>query len=227
LRYALFHLGRLDSGVPRSAAVTTARQPAVRGFRYLQGWGQIGLPGATVLLSDGQMAGAAAVVLLLPEADLGIVALTNRTRGAVYEAAFAILSALLPGSGERLGARIEEIERDLAKPGVAPSGHYEGWIGQGDARTAVQLDVPAEGPPTLTFGDDGPSHLLQSISWEHGAWTAAVHGSLAFGAGKERTHRLQLTLWWRDGKLQGVAEEQLSADRPGFSAPHFVELRAE
>jgi CubicO group peptidase (beta-lactamase class C family) len=226
LRYALFHLGRLDAGVPRSAAVTTALPLPGGGFRYLQGWGLIDLPGATVLLSDGQMAGGASVVLLVPEADLGIVVLTNQTGGAAYDAAFAILSGLLPGAGERLGARIEEIERDLARPGVAPSGRYEGWIGQGDVRTAVQLDVPAEGPPTLAFGE-GPRHLLQAIAWERGAWTATVHGSLGFGAGKERTHRLQLTLWWREGVLQGVAEELLSEDRPRFGVPHFVELRAQ
>lgn len=165
-------------------------------------------------------------MLLVPEADLGIVVLTNQTGGAAYEAAFAILSGLRPGAGDRLGARIEEIERDLAKAGVAPSGRYAGSIGQGAERTVVQLDVPVEGPPTLAFGE-GPRHLVQAISWERGAWNGNVHGSLKFGTGKERAHQLRLTLWWREGLLQGVAEELLSEDRPRFGAPHFVELRAQ
>ena len=98
LRYARFHLGGTREQVTLVAAAIVRAHANVRvGSHYQQGWGVVRLPHETVLISDGELAGGTAVVLLLTEARLGIVVLCNRTGGPASEAAVAIATALVPG----------------------------------------------------------------------------------------------------------------------------------
>jgi hypothetical protein len=175
-----------------------------------------------VLISDGQAAGASAVVLLVPEHRLGVVVLCNQTGGPTVESAVEILSALVPGLGEGLGEAVGALEAELAKPGALPAGRFQGSLKDGDDSVPVALDFTDTKNPVMTLAES--RHLLQAVGWERGVLQATVAGWLPFGAGKDRRHNLLLMLWMEQGELRGIAVEDLAEDRPRFGRPHFLRL---
>jgi CubicO group peptidase (beta-lactamase class C family) len=227
LRYAQFHLGALEHAVPaREAAITAAlgTLPPEGRFHYLRGWGVVHLPEATVLISDGEVAGGTAVVLVVPERQLAVVVLCNATGGPALQAAVAILSGLIPAFDEQFGAAVGSVESELSAPGVSPTGRFEGFLFDGADSLAMSVDFSDPAAPVLQLGES--IYLLQGVSWDRGALQATAVGSLPVGAGKGRTHRLTLTLWPRGDDLRGVAQEDLADDRPGFGIPHLLVLRS-
>jgi len=225
VRYARFHLGMLEAAAPaRDASIVAALDRLPREKHYLRGWGVVRLSGATVLISDGEAAGGTAVIALVPEKQLAVVTLTNATGGPALETAVAVLSALVPGFAEQFGEAVERIERELAAPGEAPAGHFEGALFDGADELAVRLDFSDAERPVMQLGES--MYLLQGLSWEHGALQAIVVGTLPLGAGKGRTHQLVLTLWLRGNELRGIAQEDLLDDRPRSGTPHLLVLRS-
>jgi len=227
LRYARFHLGVPESASPTGdAAIAVALEglPADRRFDYYAGWGVVRLDSGTVLISDGEAAGGTAAVLLVPERRLGIVVLCNATGPPVLDVAALILSALEPPLAEQLGGAIESIQADFAAPAWSLSGRFEGVLL--DDIDSVAIGVDFTDPDTPLFSLAGSAYLLQQVGWDRGALQATVIGSLPVGAGKDRVHRLVLTLWKHGDDLRGVAQEEVFRDgRPLYGIPHRLALR--
>lgn len=223
LRYVLFHLGALAPAGPlRAGAVSSWLGSLPSAGHYYRGWGVVQLPAAHLLISDGETAGGTAVMLLVPQKELGLVVLCNATGGPATESAVAILTALLPGFDESFAAAVSVIERELAAPGQLPAGRFEGSLRSGSDDLPMKLDFRHPEAPVLELGPF--KALLQGIAWERGALQATVQGSLPLGVDRGRTHRLLLTLWPQDGGLQGIAQEDLLEDRPRYGVPHRVML---
>lgn len=225
LRYVRFHLGGEGPDEAPGASVAIARALAehpVAGH-YLFGWGVVETAAGPALISDGEIAGGAAMILLLPARRLGALALANSTGAPVGEVAVGILEALAPGFAASFGVAVERIEREIEAPGTPPSGRFAGELRDGDERIAIELDFTDPRAPRLELG--GWQYPLQRVGWQRGALEATVVGSLPVGAGKSRTHRLRLALWRDSDELRGVATEQISDDRPGSGLPHYLVLR--
>jgi CubicO group peptidase (beta-lactamase class C family) len=224
LRYGRFHLGTLERAAPApSAAIATALGLLPAGGHYLRGWGVVHLPEGTMLISDGEVAGGTAAIVLIPEKQLVVVVLCNATGGPASESVVAILSALLPGFGEQFAAAVNVIETEIATPGILPKGRFEGTLADGAGQVAASLDFADPAAPRVELGKT--PYLFQVTGWERGALQATVEGELPVGAGRGRTHRLLFTLWAASGGLQGFAQEELFEDRPRFGVPHFVRLQ--
>ncbi len=227
LRYAQFHLGVREAvSLSRDAAITVAltELPTDRRFDYSRGWGVVRLDGSTVLISDGEAAGGAAAVLLVPERQLGIVVLCNATGVPALEVAAFVLSALDSALAGQLGAAVESIQAELTAPGWSLAGRFDGILLDGSDSVAVSVDFTVPDAPVLSLG--GSAYLLQQLGWDRGALEATAIGSLPVGAGKGRVHRLVLMLWKDGEELRGVAQEELFRDgRPLAGIPHRLALR--
>ncbi|MBI4750900.1 MAG: beta-lactamase family protein [Acidobacteria bacterium] len=223
-RYALFHLGAIAPAAHLGgASISTelANLPVEKA--YYRGWGVVKLPTSTLLISDGQMAGGTAVVILVPEQHAGVVVLSNATGSPSAEVAVDILNALIPEFGAQFGAAIGELEQKLTAPGQIPTGRFKGSLKSVADEVPVSLDLTNPALPVFELG--GSTFVLRGISWERGAMQATVTGSLAFARGRDRTHNLVLTMWLHNGELQGIAQEDFTDDRSRSGVPYRLILK--
>lgn len=116
LRYGSLHLRRSNDRNAVLKNSTLFRDHQVRrelkNRYYANGWGVLPLPGrGTTLLSNGAIEGAASTLLVMPESDLVIVVLINKTVGndVTDEIAFNIAEAILPGYRSNLKKLIDKI----------------------------------------------------------------------------------------------------------------------
>ena len=223
-RYILFHLGAMAPAAHlRGASISSelANLPVEKA--YYRGWGVVKLPTSTMLISDGQMAGGTAVVVLVPEQHIGVVVLSNATGSPSAEVAVDILNTLMPEFEVQFGAAIGVLEQKLTAPGQIPTGRFKGSLKSVTDEVPISLDLTNPTLPVFELG--GNKFVLQGISWERGAMQATVAGSLAFARGRDRTHNLVLTMWLHNGELQGIAQEDFTDDRSRSGVPYRLTLK--
>jgi CubicO group peptidase (beta-lactamase class C family) len=222
LRYARFHLGSFEgSEVPTTSGIASALRTAPSGAHYLRGWGVVRLEEVTVLVSDGQMAGAAAAVILVPERELGAAVLCNATGCPAVETATEMLSALIPGLGDSLAAAVPRLERKLFPQGTTPSERFEGSLLERAAVVPMTADLAGG---TATMSRKWPeTYQLDGVHWSLGA----IQGTLrpARPGGRGAPHEIVLRLWHVGDELRGVLQEEIRDDRPGFARVSNVVLR--
>jgi CubicO group peptidase (beta-lactamase class C family) len=223
LRYCRFHLGFLRRPeIPSDAVITTASRSARPGVHYLRGWGVVRLDSVTVLLSDGQMAGASAAVVLVPERDLGAVVLCNATGCPALETATEMLSALLPGLGDSLDAAVPRLERKLFPPGTIPTEQFEGTLLERDA--VVRLKADLVGGTVTVFRSWLDMYRLEDVHWSVGAMEGVLLPATR-PVGRDGPHEILLRLWRVGNELRGVLQEEIRDDRPGYARVSGVVLR--
>jgi CubicO group peptidase (beta-lactamase class C family) len=223
LRYCQFHLGFLDRPeIPPDAVITSALQSARPGAHYLRGWGVVRLDSATVLVSDGQMAGASAAVVLVPERELGAVVLCNATGCPALETATEMLSALIPGIGDSLDAVLPRLERKLFPPGKIPTEQFEGTLLERDA--VVRLKADLVGGTVTVFRGWPETYRVEDLHWSVGAIEGVLFPA-SRPVGRDAPHEILLRLWRVGDELRGVLQEEIRDDRPGFSRVSGVVLR--
>lgn len=223
-RYALFHLGAMAPAAHlRGASISTelANLPVEKA--YYRGWGVVKLPTSTVLISDGQMAGGTAVVVLVPEPHIGVVVLSNATGSPSVEVAVDILKALIPEFSAQFGTAIGALEQQLTASGQIPTGQFKGSLKSVTDEVPVSLDFRNPELPVFELG--GNKFVLQAISWERGAMQATVPGSFGFARGRDRIHNLVVTLWPQSGELHGIAQEDFTDERSQSGVPYRLILK--
>lgn len=225
LRYALFHLGALEQTVPpRGAAITTALGTLPPEEHYFRGWGVVPLGGATVLISDGEMAGGTAALVLVPERQLAVVALCNATGCPAAETTVAILSALIPAFGAQFAAATARLEREFSAPGALPTGRFEGSLFERDEAVAISADFSDPVAPLLQLRTS--AYRLQGMRWDRGTLEARAQDSPRTASGGGQRPRLVLMLWLRGNELRGVLQEEVRDDRPGFARLQGIVLKS-
>ena len=97
--YANFHLStkQLNRRLPGTVALARLHTPRAGGH-YANGWRQFGSGELEQLISDGQVKGGAAVILLAPGQRAGVIVLANTATDIVYQLAHAALEVLVPGT---------------------------------------------------------------------------------------------------------------------------------
>ncbi len=223
LRYARFHLGAIQRPeIPGGAAITSVLGSARPGAHYLCGWGVVRLDGVTVLVSDGQMAGASAAVVLVPEREVGAVVLCNATGCPALETATEILSARIVGLRDSLAAALPRLERELFPAGTMPAELLEGTLIERDRVLPVSADFLGG---TVTVLRAWPAtYRLEGVHWSVGALEAVLLPA-ARPAGRDAPHEMVLRLWRVGDELRGVLQEEVRDDRPGSARVSGVVLR--
>jgi CubicO group peptidase (beta-lactamase class C family) len=213
LQYARFHLGGTTT-LPRGAAIASAIRTAPREDHYLRGWGVVRLDSVTALISDGEMAGGAAAIVLVPEHQLAAVVLCNATACPIAETAVAILSSLMPGFAERFAAGVEAIKQELYAPGRLPAGRFAGSAFGRSEADPMTADFSDPAVPVLRL--DGSTFRLQNLRWERGTLEATARGE---------SSRFAFLLWLEGDELRGVVREEVRDDRPGFARLRRIALK--
>jgi hypothetical protein len=112
-RFAAIHLeGAARNGAAglEPNALAAIRTPRDGAF-YHRGWGTIGSGDHAILMSDGQVNGGEAVIMLAPAADTGVVVLTNVASDVVYPVALAALELISPGVSADFAKASAELEK--------------------------------------------------------------------------------------------------------------------
>ena len=126
--YAAFHLtGRAPgAAAPLTLADLQAMHTPRSGF-YSYGWGTIGAGDLAVLISDGQVNGGQAVVLLAPAKGVGVVVLANAANDVVNQIALTAIEVMAPGiraTFERGAAKLEADHARSLEPFYPPAGAW-------------------------------------------------------------------------------------------------------
>lgn len=213
LQYARFHLSGTTT-LPRNAAIASTLGTAPSKDHYLRGWGVVRLDSATALISDGEMAGGTAAIVLVPEHELAAVVLCNATGCPIAETAVAILSSLMPGFAERFAAGVEAIKQELYAPGRWPAGRFAGSAFRRGEAVPMTADFSDPATPVLRL--DGSTFRLQNLHWERGTLEATARGD---------SSRFAFLLWLEGDGLRGVVREEVRDDRPGFARLRRIALK--
>jgi CubicO group peptidase (beta-lactamase class C family) len=166
MRYARFHLGRpLPDQAPilsveSLAALHSDRDETLAGSFMALGWGDVSLGSqGRLLISNGEVRGANATVLLLPDRDIAIVALANEAHSPSVSdrVAFDIADSLSPGFMDALGTVMQEHE---ARSGGAYAvtdallGEWRGEVRTADGSASLHLRFQADGGIEARVGDE-------------------------------------------------------------------------
>lgn len=131
VRYGRLHLSgqTMDGKQLLSPAMLRLLHSAPGNGFYGYGWGRIGANKATeLLISDGQVNGGQAMLLLNPSRGVGVVAAANIAREEVTSLALAAIDAALPGIAAAFERDVEAIQKAKgnAEQRFLPSDAWQG-----------------------------------------------------------------------------------------------------
>jgi CubicO group peptidase (beta-lactamase class C family) len=114
VQFARLHLGVAETSVLNAAELQNLHQPGRTGF-YGFGWGRIAADGSEFLVSDGQVNGGQAVLLLQPLRGMAVVVVANVASEHVNRIALQILDALHPGAASAFEVGVAAVEASLVR----------------------------------------------------------------------------------------------------------------
>lgn len=115
ISHARLHLRASGTLQLTAAEVEMLHQPGRSGF-YGFGWGRIMAAGTEFLISDGQVNGGQAIIVLQPEHDAAVIVMSNAAFDGVNGLALSILEQMHPGAGAAFEQGVAAIEASLARP---------------------------------------------------------------------------------------------------------------
>jgi CubicO group peptidase (beta-lactamase class C family) len=167
--YMIFHLtGRSPSATTllSEANLDSDHAPASGGF-YRRGWGRVLAGDHAILISDGQINGGQAVILLDPAKRAGAAVLTNVVYDDVYDIAASALNEMDPGIAVSFANAFSALRRDRERELASVYPPPGAWSAQGtliaDGRShhlAVTnardfLSIQIDGGVQIRATDDG------------------------------------------------------------------------
>lgn len=160
VRYGELHLtGRAPNGrrllSPRTLALLHSAPND--GF-YGYGWGRIGAGKATeVLISDGQVNGGQAMLLINPSARIGAIVMSNAAHDEVSELALKALDAVVPGTSAAFAADVDKAQgAHVAKVArFLPPADFKasGFVRVGERRLPIIASVRANSLAVTIAGE--------------------------------------------------------------------------
>ena len=231
LKYGSMHLRQENE---RNAVLSSAVlvenhrvRPGLPHGYYANGWGILPLPEkGTTLLSNGAIEGAASTLLVLPDAEIVIVVLVNKTVGndLTDDIAFRIAGALLPNYKNHLDTLFEKVgplfsDSDITK-NDGLDGRWRGTVNVGDQRKQLELSVEDTRGSVRV---DGLSYETKKLTVGQGLIRAECELELPEFKGKRQRAELLLR---KDGdKLEGILSLDVRSRRPEFLVPYYVSLK--
>lgn len=215
LSFAQFHLGEIKQAQlligSNALAENHGEGTAAGAHGYSHGWGRIDLSEAGVaLVSDGEMLGGTAVVMIFPLQKIAVVLLTNSTTD-LLEVATLVADAVAPGLSQRLGDGIQRLKTQWSASAAMPTGTWKGRLNFPGSTVATTVDFDAQPDPTIRFGE-GPLRILDRPTWDRGMLEATIAGDFPLPSDKNRHHQLDLTLHVTDSAIDGFATDDLADD---------------
>ena len=235
LKYAAIHLPHRNDRRAilnnRTIAEDHRVRPELPHRYYANGWGVLPLPnGWTTLLSNGAIEGAATTLLVLPDSDLAIVVLVNKTVGndPTDDLAFRIAGAMLPGYKKGLDELFAKVGPEFEdKPYENRPDSYGIWIGKvliGGERVKLSLRISGDG--LFLSLDDSDPRQLTDLRLSDGL----VVGTLALKAPSElgiKSRSVKVFVRITGDKLTGFIQDEVLEPRPDRLLAYFISASKE
>jgi CubicO group peptidase (beta-lactamase class C family) len=232
-RFAMLHLkDDLDTAGARildAARIDALHAPATAiapGYDYGMGWQIRARPGKpTVLYHGGGQSGVAAEFVLVPDADVACVVLSNR-RGdrAFFERVRDRLLRTRMPDWDGIAPPSDPPSRPLS-PLAAYQGTWRGTLLAQGREVPVVLDIASASRATLSLGD-GPARPVAELGLVDGLLSGDSEGDIGSpDARREGVTRIALNLKLRDGRIDGeiIAWRKTSSNMTML--PHWTVLR--
>lgn len=123
--FALLHMGVGNAALLSREQLETLHTPVTGGF-YGFGWGHISHDSRTFLISDGQVNGGQAIIIIEPARGIGAIVVANAASDSVNRLALMILDMLDPGAAEAFEQGAAEIEAHITQrtPRLSEGAHW-------------------------------------------------------------------------------------------------------
>lgn len=216
-RFGMFHLKahRRDQRKILSDAQLDAMHRSTAGAeRYGLGFAIDDHNGYRVISHSGGMTGVATEMLLIPEADLVIVALANSATALPFEVAQSIASNLLP-RWKPTPRRVDVIPPPFVVPPTL-AGRWSGRIATWRGDVPVLLDFQQDGDVAVTLGDQLRT-LVNKASFVDGRFKGTFLSYIDTPDTARYDHCIDLDLTLRGDRLTGGAKA--AAARSGKRQP--------
>lgn len=230
LKYGEFHLPRPDTKHRILSEATIAENHRVRtdlphGY-YANGWGVLPLSGnGKTLLSNGAIEGAASTLLVLPEAEIVIVVLVNKTVGNDFtdDIGFRIAGAMLPGYKENLDALFSKIGPEFAEKHFTgdrdADGTWVGFVKFGSRKMSLKIIIRGS-EIFLAFGK-GSMQKLSDVKHTGGL----IRGDRVMNEPLEpdiQSKTATVTFRISKEKLTGFIQDEVLSPRPTRMLSYFI-----
>lgn len=207
-RYVQLHLASNSAHLRLGSKAIERLHVARAGAYYSYGWGHVGSGDSALLISDGQVKGGQAVILLAPAKRSGVIVLTNVANDVVYALALKTMEQMIPGieaEFERSSKTLNEAhERQIAGDYPADrdwNAHGRIFIG-GVGRN---LDVSAHQNSVVMHIDGDEERVGKILDRDDGFARWSVPCSNMFPACKAGTDAdAKLFLSRNEGALSGM-----------------------
>lgn len=171
------------------------------------GWHELKLDENTsALVSNGEVLGGNATLILVPKQDLMVVALANKSFSPSVsdQITFQLVEIMYPGFMEKLGGMIAKYESEVFRayePTPELSGVWEGDITNANTTKQVEIHFQKEGDIIIKI-DGQKKTVLKNPSYEHGTLKGECYGYLS-ESDAQKPKNLQFFLRTKNGRMYG------------------------
>lgn len=230
LKYGKIHLPKRDTERQILSNATLAENHRVRSELphqyYANGWGVLPLPGnGKTLLSNGAIEGAAATLLVLPDAEIVIVVLVNKTVGNDFtdDIAFRIAGAVLPGYKRDLDALFSKIGPTFSEEQFTGENNADGtWVGKADiGNRKMSLRINIRGPAISLALGNRAMQKLSDVKRSGGL----IRGDLELDRSLQpevQSKTVTVTFRISNDKLTGFVQDEVLSPRPTRMLSYFI-----
>lgn len=235
MKYAAIHLPRRNGrrAILSDRTLTEAHRvrPELPHRFYANGWGVLPLSEKwTTLLSNGAIEGAATTLLVLPDSDIAIVVLVNKTVGndATDDIAFRIAGAMLPGYKEAIDGLFKRVGPEFEdKPYEAGSNSYGVWAGNaiiGNTAVPFRLRISPDAV-FISFRNSAPLKLVDpKLSGGLASFDLALKDPSNLGM---KSNFLKVLFRISGDKLTGIIQDEVLKPRPDRLLAYFISASKE
>jgi CubicO group peptidase (beta-lactamase class C family) len=179
----------------------------------------------------GGMGGVSTKLLMLPREGIVIVTLANFFHPLAYTIYADILSALIPGFGNKFA----EIKASLESPGTDESddtfepvpellGDWAGTVHTWQGEHPLQISFKPSGDIHARLGDQMWT-LINDAQFEEARLTGKMLGDIGTEDTARCHHHLHLDLMLREGVLNGTLHAMSHGCELGYALGHWCEVR--
>ncbi len=226
----LARLGMLHAGV-KGCSLPSLDSKALKRFHgssYAFGWGHLEAPNKrNVFLSNGEVQGGRADILVVPEDRTVIVVNQNTHSGSTGtdELTFAIADKLMPGFSAMFQTKVKQSESSQVLPIEALSGEWKGEVLIDGYSLPVSLKI-SNGAAVVTISGSEPQ-AAKRLAFTKDGLTGDLEIPIPVSWARDRSQRSNFRLIRTNNFLKGFMFVQTADDRPSIGLPLYLSLKQQ
>ncbi len=229
VRFGMFHLKDRPEGreaIISDEAIDEMKTPVPPAEGYGLGWSEYTRGSVRRIAHSGGMGGVSTTLILLPDHDIVVTVLSNKSSRLPSTIAEDIIEALLPDEYVRTEPP-ERGNRGKFNPEEGLMGNWEGSIDTYNGEIPIKIRVAKPEKTSRVYvqlGDEKELRLI-SVSYRNGFLRGSFRGDLGTEDVQKYPNKLNVELKFRGDVLNGsVTAVPLPGKRVGNALSHWAEL---